>query len=262
MKIKALGHDICSLFLILAFFGSVGIQAQDNAALTPQQQVNRALQAVDRHLKAHRTNEARGSLAPVLDEGKADLVIALGRVLEQEKNYAEAEQKLRRAAEMSPRDPAPWLHLGSVLTYARQEDGAKTAYARALELARARADAEPENARAHYLLGWAQRGMGQYGAAFGSLERALELQPGLIEALFEQGAVRFFQENWQAAVQLMTQVIDRDATYAQAFYYRGYAASRIGRKDLTINDFNRFLELAPNSPEAQRVRRVVESVSG
>lgn len=263
MTMKTIAAFSIAILLVLTLILTAGpaLAQADDAQLTPQQRANRALQQADRQLRAYQTPAARQALEPVLDEGRADMLVAIGRVFEQEKNYPEAERKLRRATELAPSDPAPWLHLGSTLTYARKEAPAKAAYTRAVELAQARVASLPEDAKAHYLLGAAQSGAGQLGSAFSSLQRARELDPGMSEAIFEQGIVRFKQQQWQQAFDLLTQVIEKDPRHAYAFYYRGYAASRINRKDATINDFTRFLELAPEAPEALRARRVIESVS-
>jgi len=46
---------------------------------------------------------------------------------------------------------------------------------------------------------------------------------------------------------------------AYAYYYRGLAAEKLGRKDLLINDLDRFLALAPNAPEAAQARALLNA---
>lgn len=236
--------------------------ATDDANLTPQQRANRALRQTERKLLAYATTEARSSLEPVLDEKKAEMLIALGRVLAQESKYDEAESTLRRATELKPGDAEPWLFLADTLTYKRQEEAAATAYRKASSAAQAKVTAAPESAAARYELGVAQRGLKQYDAAFASLARARELAPGHAMAAYEQGLVRVLQGQWEPGIELLTKAIELDSGIAYAYYYRGLAASRVRRKDLTINDFQRFLAMAPKAPEASRARKVVESVGG
>ena len=56
----------------------------------------------------------------------------------------------------------------------------------------------------------------------------------------------------QAAFDALSQAIELYSGYAYAYYYRALAANQINRKDITVNDLDRFLALAPNAPEAPR----------
>ena len=40
----------------------------------------------------------------------------------------------------------------------------------------------------------------------------------------------------------------------------GRAAEKLGRKDLLVNDMERFLKLAPDAPEAELARMILRSV--
>ena len=78
--------------------------------------------------------------------------------------------------------------------------------------------------------------------------------------LYEMGATRYVQQRWQPAIDLLTQTLETNPRVAYAYYLRGIAASQANRKDLTVNDLGRFLELAPSAPEAERARKVLASL--
>jgi hypothetical protein len=56
---------------------------------------------------------------------------------------------------------------------------------------------------------------------------------------------------------MLTEAIGLNAGMAYAYYYRGLSAGEIGRKDLMVNDLDRFLAMAPNAPEAPQVKRIL-----
>ena len=211
------------------------------------------LREVDQKILEHNAAQARSALAGA-GGSEAERLAAEGRILGLEKKYGEAEAKLRRAAEVAGADPAVWNHLGEVLERAGNGAGARDAFQRAADLARQRV--EGGGADAHYQLGRALAGLRSFD---GAVEHLRQAQAGAPLATYQLGVTRAAQESWQEAVDLLTQAIGANSGIAYAYYYRGLAASKVGRKDLLINDLGRFLQLAPDAPEAPRVRRMLQS---
>jgi tetratricopeptide (TPR) repeat protein len=180
------------------------------------------------------------------------VAMAFGRVREQEKNYGEAEARLKKAAEMAPGDPAPLVYLGEVYLRQRRDGEASAAFSKAAEAAQTKGGAE-----AAYYLGIAQQRLKQYDAAVATFQGARAPQPALIP--YQIGVTRAFQESWQAAAEQLSRAIDMDSGLAYAYYYRGLAEEKVGRKDLLINDLERFVALAPDAPEADRARAIVQA---
>ncbi len=113
-------------------------------------------------------------------------------------------------------------------------------------------------AQAAYYLGVAQQQLKQYDEAIGTLQGASAPQPALIP--YQMGVTRFFQGNWDAAIEQLNSAIDSDSGLAYAYYYRALANDKKGRKDLLVNDMSRFLALAPNAPEAGQAKAILNSV--
>lgn len=214
-----------------------------------------AVGTVDRLLWQYKTGEARSAVQSVAgDAGQNPYVAtALGRVLDQEKKYGEAEGQLRKAAELSPSDPAPWVYLGEALLRQRKTGDAQGAFRKAADLAQAKGGAE-----AAYFLGIAQYRLGNYDQAVSTLNGARAGNPALVP--FHIGMARAFQENWQAAAEQFDRALELDSGLAYAYYYRGRAQERLGRKDRLINDMERFVALAPNAPEADSARSILRAV--
>ena len=213
------------------------------------------LEAVAENLWHFQTDAARGALAPFLSQADANahVAAAAGRVLEQEKSYGDAQARLKKATELAPSEPAPFVYLGEVYLRQRRAGDADAAFRKAVELARARGGAE-----AAYYLGVAQQRLRQFDEAVATLQGATAPAPALIP--YQIGVTRAFQQSWQAALDQLSRAIELDSGLAYAYYYRGLCYDKLGRKDLLVNDMERFLALAPNAPEAEQARAVLRAV--
>lgn len=212
------------------------------------------LDAVDEKLWHYQTGAARDVVSKFSDQADQNpwVATAFGRVREQEKNYGEAEARLKKAAEMAPGDPAPFVYLGEVYLRQRRDGEASAAFSKAAQAAQAKGGPE-----AAYYLGIAQQRLKQYDAAVSTFQGARAPQPALIP--YQIGVTRAFQESWQAAAEQLNRAIEMDSGLAYAYYYRGLAEEKLGRKDLLVNDLERFVALAPDAPEADRARAIVQA---
>ena len=215
---------------------------------------------VEPEILAYAIAPARATLARAKDPAAAGTLVAEGRILTLEARYADAVARFDRAAAAAPEDPAPLVHKGEALLYARQEGPARQALSSAKARAQARVDQNPRDAEGWLHLGMAQRHLGEHDAAYAALERARALTPDDERVVYEMGATRYVQQRWQPAIDLLDQALGLNPRVAYAYYLRGMAASQANRKDLTVNDLGRFLEIAPNAPEAERARKILESV--
>lgn len=162
---------------------------------------------------------------------------------------------------------------------------------RALEPA---VEAEPESTPGHLYLGLARLGLGRIPEAEAALNRARELAPDSDEVKVGQarvaiekrefdnaetllreareangdnpevplymGALRVAQRNYQAGLDELNVAIDRKPDLAYAHYYSGLAHNALKRPDKMVESFQKFLKLAPNAPEADRVRSLLRNV--
>ena len=222
----------------------------------PQEPPPPEVRTVDRQLWEHKTGAARSTIDGVA--GKADtngaVAAALGRVLEQEKKYGDSEARLRKATELSPSDPAAFLYLGETLLRQRKGGDADAAFRKAEELGGAQGGKEGS-----YYRGVALQRLRRYDESVQALESARGADPGDALIPYQIGVTRVFQEQWQPALDQLNRAIEMDSGLAYAYFYRGMAAEKIGRKDLLVNDMERFLALAPGSPEADRAKAILRA---
>ena len=60
----------------------------------------------------------------------------------------------------------------------------------------------------------------------------------------------------------LTAALDKNSEIAYAYYFRALSAEKVDRKDLLINDLERFLALAPDAPDAPRAKRLLAAIQG
>jgi tetratricopeptide (TPR) repeat protein len=230
-------------------------QQEQPPAQAPQQSPPAGIEGVDERLWHFQTGAARDVVGRFMDQADANAYVAMayGRILEQEKKYGDAEGRLRKAAELAPNDPAPFVYLGEVYLRQRREGDANNAFRKAVDAAQAKGGAE-----AAYYLGVAQQRLKQFDAAVSTLQGSRAPAPALIP--YQIGVTRAFQENWSAAAEQLSRAIEMDSGLAYAYYYRGLTQEKLGRKDLLIADMERFVALAPGAPEAERANAILRAV--
>jgi tetratricopeptide (TPR) repeat protein len=219
--------------------------------------------AAGRKLDAFQAQEARAALEPLVPQAasNADVAIAYGRLLEQERKYDESTSVLQKAAVAAPSDPRVPLWLGETFLRQRKTAEADAAFRKAEELAASAVVSSPSNVDALVVRGAALSRLRRFDEAIVVLGRARELDGARAETLYQMGATRAFQQQWSEAVTLLTETVAKDTGRAMAYYYRGLAYDKLGRKDLMVLDLDRFVKLAPGAPEAERARAVLAGAS-
>ena len=165
----------------------------------------------------------------------------------------EAEQGitlLKDAAKAKPDDPAPEFYLGEVQHWRQNPDAATSSWKAARGLAKTLVDTNAADANARFFLGAAQVRLKQFGPARSALEAARKtgFEPALID--YQLGLSYVLEEKWQDAVTAFDAVAANDDRFAHLYFYRGLAWGKLDRKDKMLIDMDRFMELAPNAPEA------------
>ncbi len=242
---------VVGLLLVVALTGAYA-QAEDATA---------DVQKASQKLLEYRTEEARAALEPVIARANVDgiVAIALGRVLEQEKKYDDAAKTLANAGQLLPGNPAPQYFLGETYVHAKRFVDAEKAFAATARLAQSAVEKNASDAAAWYYLGAAQQRTKKYDKAFESLGKAKDAGYDGTLVLHQQGVTRVLEGKWQEAVDLLTRALDTNSGLAYAYYYRGLAQDKLGKKDQLVLDMDRFLKLAPKAPEADKAQAIVKA---
>ena len=166
-------------------------------------------------------------------------------------------------------------------------------YADAERVLRQVAGAEPENAEVRQYLGLALLEQNKLSEAESALQKAIELAPdleraklGLVRVYIQQkqidkaqaaldganisedtpdlplyrGMINVSKGNHKAAAADLETAIQRKPDNAYAHYYAGLAYNGLKRPDKMVERFETFLRLAPDAPEAAKVRSLLRSV--
>jgi tetratricopeptide (TPR) repeat protein len=154
--------------------------------------------------------------------------------------------------------------------------------------------AEPDNARAHYLLGMTllelkktdeaqaeitragelghaadqvkvatgrvhlQRQ--QFDEALAALNEAAQANADNKDVYLYRGVVYANRNEFQPAVQDLEKAVQMSPENPMAHYYAGLAYNGVRRPDKMVEHFQIFLKLAPDAPEAARVRSLLRNV--
>ena len=81
-------------------------------------------------------------------------------------------------------------------------------------------------------------------------------------AHYQLGIAKVRLEDYAGAAEAFELATTYDPAFAYAYYYGGMAYSRVDRSDQMAINFERFLTLAPEAPEAARVQSLMRSVRG
>jgi tetratricopeptide (TPR) repeat protein len=224
-------------------------------------EIKKAVNKADKQILNYSPEKARAQLDAVKGADDPRVEAAMGQVLILEKDYQAAASRLEAAARKSA-DPMVLVSLGDAYSYAKNSGKAKSSYEDAAKQAAATLNKKPDDGDAQLALGIAQQRLKDYDKAISSLTKASSLDSSNPRIPFEMGMTQMLRGDNQAAFDQLSKAIDMHSGYAYAYYYRALAADKIGKKDITVNDLDRFLRLAPNAPEAPKAERILQSARG
>jgi tetratricopeptide (TPR) repeat protein len=182
-------------------------------------------------------------------------LLAVGVRLLEERRYDEAGRVFRRAIELDPGNPAPYVDLGNIALDHERWDEAEGWYRTAL--ARARPDAQVQ-----YNLGFALRRQGRREEAARAYEDALRLSPILTDARVELATLRDEAGDLAGALSGLDEAIRIDAGSALALENRALVRARLGRHAEALEDARRAERLSDGDAAALGVLAKVHQAAG
>jgi tetratricopeptide (TPR) repeat protein len=147
------------------------------------------------------------------------------------------------------------------LSWSDRDDDAKKAWKNAETRARATIAKDPKDPAAQYYLAAALvRQNKQANDARKALKKAEKGGFDQVMVDFQTGLSYLIEQKWGPARKAFDEVAEFDPRFSHLYYYRGIAWDKLGEKDKLINDFDQFVKLAPNAPEASKARAVLKAV--
>jgi len=167
---------------------------------------------------------------------------------------------LEAQAKRDPTDPVAEYYLGVALNWLEKRGQAKAAWSRARDRAEAQIEKDPRDPRAHFYRGAALVQLQDSAEAIKELKKAerFGFDPTMVN--FQLGLAYLLEEKWGLAKEAFDEVHSVDQRYAHLYFYRGLAWDKLDRKDQMLKDFDQFVRLAPNAPEAKTARAILSAM--
>jgi tetratricopeptide (TPR) repeat protein len=170
-----------------------------------------------------------------------------------ENKFAEAEAALREELNAQPGNAeAAATHALALLRLDRKADARATAE-RAVEMA-------PGQAVVHLAAAEVAAEDNRLDDANRALESAAQADASHPRTAYVRGLVKVVRKDFAGAAQDLEKACADEPRNAYAHYYAGLAYNQVKRPDRMVSHFESFLKLAPNAPEAARVRSVMRTV--
>lgn len=100
----------------------------------------------------------------------------------------------------------------------------------------------------------------QFEAALGPANAALEGDPTHALAVAALGEALVGLGRYDDAVARLSDALSKRNDLAYAYYWRGQAHSKKKQPDRMVADYEAFVRLAPNAPEAETVRQLLSAL--
>ena len=196
----------------------------------------------------------------------AEARCVLGLSLLGRDKFKEAETAAREVLQAAPEDFEAHYVLGLSLLGQEKPKEAEQALLKAEKAMPEIKPEEPDNAL-RFRASSVQVGLArvyleqkQLDKAADAFIRAEKTQSKNADVYFYRGMLDAHRKDYAAAARDMDKAIELDPRRAEAYYYAGIAYNQIKKPDKMVERFQEFLKLAPDAPEAAKVRALLRSI--
>jgi Tfp pilus assembly protein PilF len=224
---------------------NVGSGATTTANFDPRDTTGRAGPSAEEAAKLAEERAKAEAVKASFDQGIAAMTA---------KNFTEAARLFQEAATQDPTQHVIFGNLGGALSEGRKYDEAAAAYQKAIEL-------KPDEAAYYNNLGVALGSGGKIDEAVQALQKAAELNPANAgQSYYNLGAVLTNRGRTADAVTAFKKAIEYNPDMGAAYYQ--LAISYFGSPATmpeAIPALEKFLQLEPNSPDAEAAKQLIEA---
>jgi len=173
----------------------------------------------------------------------AKLHYNLGAVLEERKDFAQANGEYNKAVDLEPNYEPALAGLGNVdLNLGRMKEASQM-FQKALQL-------KPDDVKAVTNYGTALQSLGEFDAAKVQFQRAISLAPDNDDAYCDLGVLLFQTGDADAAVLQFVQAAKVNPSDPTPLFNLAAIYEKSGRPDLAVKLYERVLQLSPGDPDA------------
>jgi len=214
-----------------------------------------AAAATVRQISVWRNSETLFSHALAITPDNALAHLNLGVALASHGALSEALAHLRKAVNLSPRDPDNHLNLGLVLDQNGDLPAAASEFQIALRI-------KPDYAKAHANLAIVLQEQNELGRAISEYREALRLEPGSPDVRVGLGLALQQTGQIEGALAEFEHAISEDPFYSAAHSNRGIVLEKLGQLQEAIAEYRKALSLDPKNSDASLNLPVVLFKSG
>jgi tetratricopeptide (TPR) repeat protein len=179
----------------------------------------------------------------------------LGRMLELQRQWAEAGTWFQRAVELRPTLTESWFEMGKVL--ASQENYAD-AFASFATAQRQR----PKDPQIYLYSGKALAKLNRHGEAIEKYRKAIQLNPADWEPHYELGGEMDAVNQLDAARNEFGEAARLNPNYSRTHFNYGVLLAKLGRLDEARTEFNETIRLEPDYKKAQTCLAQLQAIKG
>ena len=172
--------------------------------------------------------------------------LAKAKTKMEKENYHEVISLCDKALEINENLPEAYDYRGNAKYEIGEYNGALADFDELIKI-------DPNDAEHYYDRSWAYCNMEKYDDAIIDISKALEIDPRNSLYYYDKGRFEYWAERYKDAVIDLTKGIDLRPTESK-YIYRGNCYMELEEYDQALSDFNKALEIEPESASA-RVRR-------
>jgi tetratricopeptide (TPR) repeat protein len=177
------------------------------------------------------------------DPENPDVLFTLGRILRTVGRNGEALEMFQRYQQLVPGDFQALGQIGNCLAALRRFDEAESYLRRALQ--------HLDDAPTHYNLGLVMALVGRPAEAVAEYERALDRDPGHVEARSNLAAMLVRQGKLDQASRQLERVLAMDPENANAHTNLGLVLAQRGQVERAVREFREALRISPQQEQAR-----------
>jgi tetratricopeptide (TPR) repeat protein len=184
----------------------------------------------------------------------ADAHVYLGMALRGQSEYDEAKTHLDKAIDLDPNNGRAYFEIGLIAGAQNKAEEAEQALAKAVKLS-------PNDSQFWYAYGEIFRSTDRLDEAISAYRKSVDLDPPYPKAQQKLGLLLVERKQYDEAEVVLTQAIRRDKNVPVNYLNLGtvYAAKK--KNDLAIENFEKFLSLAPRSdPDRARAKEAINEL--
>ncbi len=212
-------------------------------------------------LEQNRIDEASVELRNVieLDPNIPMLHFTLANILRAKGDLNGAIEELKQEAALSHDSTKALEALGALYIEAGKETEAETVYRKII-------DKSPDNVNAYISLGGIYNRIGEYAKSEQAYKKVIELNPKNADMIYYNVGVSIINKSnigssdRESAISAFKKALEINPDHAGAHLQLGYILLGLGKFEEAKPHFKRFVELKPDSPDAETARTILQEL--